>query len=345
MSAPSITSVSPTTGPTGGRRVIRIEGADFRLPPAPALSGVTTAPNPSVRVYFGTEEATEVSVLTTGKLNALLPPAAFDLVAGPGLVDVRVENVDQDGVLIGAETATATDAFTYARPQLNANVGTESILARVVRTIITKLRREVINNVELTVSTDYDDSTSDGADVAMLAALPGLVIVGPKLKENRYYSTNEPRKTTTSGRTFQDRPPMTVDAAFTIVGVDDSANRLINLQAETISFFQRNKTLRILRDATIPGDFVEYEMDHEDSPSWAGATNNSSLHVFNGSFLIRGIDIDEENMATQETFEIAEDGIILTGQPGTVTPAAPVQSNPTPAPGNVGPIEQIPPEE
>lgn len=337
MSIPTITSISPAIGPTGGKRVVRIEGTNFRLSPAPPASGRPGAVKPSVRVFFGTEEAREVAVLTTGKLNVLTPPAMYEPHAGPGAVDVTVKNVDQLGALIGAETATAVGGYTYARPNLNSHEGNESLLARMVRTLILKLRREILDNVELTVHTDYDD-TPDGADIAMLSAMPGLVIVGPRLKENRFYSQNSARKRASGGRTFQQRPPMTVDLVFTLIGVDDGSSRLLNLQRETVSFFQRNKTIRMLRDVAVAGVYEEWEMDVEDASSWAGATNNSSIHVFNGTFLIRGFDIDDEDMGVSEIFRTTADGVILTGDPGVV-PAAPIPADPK------GPIEQIPPEE
>lgn len=354
MTVPTIINVTPNTGPTGGRRVIKITGSGFQLPPSPPLTGKAPPVQPSVEVLFGDVRALETRVMATSLLHVVLPPSDFDLATGPGAVDVTVRNIDQSGVLVPGETVTRTDGFTYARPNLDTDETTESTIARITREIIVRLRREIVDNVELTVHVDYDDAP-DGADITMLATMPGLVIVGPRIKENRFYSTNESRVAKDAdGDTYVQRPPYTVDLRFTIIGVDDSASRTLNLQQEVIQFFQRNKMFRMAR---VPGgtEILEWEMEHEETPSWAGATNNSSIHVFNGSFVIRGVDIDEDDMRSVLAPELENVipnasalavplPVILSGQAG-VTVARPVGPGPDAAVGATsGPIFQIPPE-
>lgn len=73
MATPTIASVTPAEGHTGGRTLVEIVGTNFRLPTAPAPTGPTSAPPPSVRVKFGTAEASNVAVFSSSLLSCLTP--------------------------------------------------------------------------------------------------------------------------------------------------------------------------------------------------------------------------------------------------------------------------------
>lgn len=316
MPVPSITSVTPSAGLTGGRLLVEVIGTNFQLPPAPPTTGPATKPNPSVEVLFGTKEGLSVRVLSTTKLHVLTP------IADAAVVSLTVRNIDQDGVLIPGETVTLASAFTYARPVLetlaSGSGAIDGDVTRVVYTLIKELRRQVFGNVELTVHTDYDD-TPDGANVAFLSSLPGLVLSGPALRENRFYSLNAPRTVALGGGQFKQlRAPYTVDLVFTLIGADDNMRRLLNLMREATLFFHRNKVLTMPRDANLPsGEVVEYEMEIEpdgdfDVQPSRGEEANANLRSFSGTFVIRGVDIDDSDMSSEQTSELLD--VIITGQ-------------------------------
>lgn len=298
MGVPTISSVSPNVGPTGGRRLVAITGTNFQLPPVPPPTGPSVSvPNPSVQVLFGTELALDVAVLSTTLLHVYTPPS------DPAVVSVTVRNVDQNGTVVPGETVTLNDGYTFERPNLATGPAGESDLTRLVRTLLRELKRQVIANVELTVNTDYDDDTADGANVAMLSAVPGLVLSGPFLRENRFFSENQARyRSAAAGKFSQQRPAYTVDLGFTIIGVDDNEVAFLNLMAEVVRFFNRNKMLRMLADPAVAGDFVEYEMeiDADGEPRAIGSANNSNLHAFQGQFTIKGFDIDDASMERRQ---------------------------------------------
>lgn len=50
MTVPTITTVTPSAGPTGGRTLIHVVGTGFRLPDPPPSTGVVPVPGPTVRV-------------------------------------------------------------------------------------------------------------------------------------------------------------------------------------------------------------------------------------------------------------------------------------------------------
>ena len=83
--APTVTSVAPATGPSGGGTTVTITGTGF---------------TDATGVSFGSVAATDVAVVTATSMTALAP-------AGSGVVDVTVTSPE------GTSAATAADQFTY----------------------------------------------------------------------------------------------------------------------------------------------------------------------------------------------------------------------------------------
>ena len=190
MATPFITKIDAATGPTGGRRIVKIWGGNFQLPPEPSLA-VSPVPkaNPSVAVLFGTEPAREVRVMASSLLHVTTP--AHD----EGAVALTIKNIDQAGDDVPGESLTVSAAYTFSRPSFTrSGVGDQSNLTRMVRTFIEMLRREVLENVTQTTHTDFDDMTADGANVAALSEIPGIVVSGPFFKLNRFYNSNQARE-------------------------------------------------------------------------------------------------------------------------------------------------------
>lgn len=311
MAVPTFTSITPTSGPTGGSLLVTIIGTGFRLPTAPPLAGPVTTPSPpSVQVLFGTALASDVRVLSSTRIQATLPPASFDPTASaPGAVSVTVRNINDLGAPIVGESVTVPSAFTYQRPTLETPATTESTIARVVRALLLLIRRQLIDNVQMTVHTDYAEQ---GAEVAAFASLPGIAIVGPALVENRFYSENELRSVSLGGGVFKElRAPYTVDMSFTVIGADDSTQRLLNLMQQTTLFFHRNKTISIPVDPLVPnGAQHVFEMEIEDDGDFdmeAGqAVNNANLRSFTGSIVVRGVHLEETDMARANTYQVLD---------------------------------------
>ena len=69
-----VNAITPNRLPTGGRRLVRIAGSGFRLPPPPPTRGPAPKPSPSMRVLFDGWEAPETRVLSNGTLHVIAPP-------------------------------------------------------------------------------------------------------------------------------------------------------------------------------------------------------------------------------------------------------------------------------
>ncbi len=324
MAVPSITSVAPSSGPTGGSLLVEIAGAGFRTLDAPAAQGPTAPPGPTVRVLVGGRAARDVRVVSTDHLTCIVPPGY----AGPA--DVLVQNLDATGAAIPGEAATAPQAFTYVLHSLIP----EADLARLVRTLLQEFKRQVLENVVLTVQTDFDAETGDELHIAQLAKLPALVLVGPELTEDRFFSLNQlPEHATSPGRFARFRVPYTVDLGFTIVGVSDHTVELINLMASTQLFFHRNKFLEMDRDPTgADAGRVRYEMDFtpDGDLKVTSQPNESNVRSFSGKFVIRGFDL--EDLAGVVDGAVVERGATVDAvalqAPQQTAPRLPVGRNP-----------------
>jgi hypothetical protein len=281
VAKPTIISVQPPSGLAGGRTLVAVTGSGFRIP-APASPSV-----PSIAVAVGGKPAAEVSVFSDGLLQFALPANE------PGVVaDVLVQNLDDSGVPIPGEEATAAGAFAYVRPSLTG----ENDLTRTVRTLIRELKRQVLENVALTVQTDFEDESDAQLALVHIASIPALILVGPDVRENRFFSLNQlPEETDGSGGFVQRRVPRTVDLGFTIVGVSDHATELLNLLAATEVFFNRNKYLEQDRDPeNSAAGQVQYEMDLAPDGELRASSqpNASNIRNFSGAFVVRGVDIE-----------------------------------------------------
>ena len=300
MSIPSITSVTPSSAPTGGGLLLEIAGAGFQLPPQARELGRTSPPPPTVRVRVGRQLSRDVRVISADLLVCVLPAG------DAGAADVVVENLDPDGNPIPKEAVVAPRAFTYVRHPLT----NEADLTRLVRTLLQELKRQLLANVVLTVQTDFDPETGDELHLTHIAELPALVLIGPELSENRFYSLNQrPEATTGTGTFAQRRVPYTVDLGFTLVGVSDHTTELINLMAAAQLFFHRNKLLWLDRDPANPdAGCVGYEMDlpPDGDLKVTSQPNEANVRSFSGRFVIRGFDLEDLAGVTDE-------GVVIRG--------------------------------
>jgi IPT/TIG domain len=298
MAIPTITSITPAAGLTSGRTFVTLVGTQMRLPPAPPPSGPTSGILPvTVEVLFGGRRATKVSVRDDPAnppdgtiVTCLSPPQT------PATVDIVLRNLDDGGAPIAGEEVIAAGAFTYLRTDLTQ----ESELTRLVRTLLRALKAQVLENLSLTVHTDFDDTTGDQLHVAAVSKLPALVIIGPELDENRFYSLNalsEAGGGDAVGLPFSvRRVPYTVDLTFQLIGMSEHTIELLNLMHAATSFFHKNKTLEMDRD---PSDLalgrVAYEMDFVAGGQLKveSRPNESNVRHFTGTFVVRGFDLDE----------------------------------------------------
>lgn len=284
MAVPTLVSATPNTCRTGGRVLVRLAGTGFALPPDPPPLGKAPPSPRSIVVRFGGVLAARAFAVSTTEAWALAPPRT------KGPVDITLQNYDAAGPIPG-ELATLVGGFTYRLPDLTR----EGRIALVIRALLQTLKREVIENVALTTHTEYDPETGDHLSIIDVGALPAIVLSGLRMPTNRSYSQNVTRTIAGAGGLyFRLRPAETVDLALTLTAATDSTVQLQNLAGEVRAFFQRNPYLEVPDE--VRGS-VRYEMQAGfDGFETTAKPSESNVRQFSGEFIIRGVDLDEEDM-------------------------------------------------
>ncbi len=261
-----------------------------------------------MRVAFGTVAGAKVAVVSSTLLLVLTP------IHEPGLVSVTVANLASNGTDVAGEVATMTGAYTFKRPDLTA----ARDLPRLIAQLIIELRRQVLANTVQTTHTDFDGTTGDGLNITEIAELPALVLGGPGLPENRFYTENAVRSARAGGTWTARRPGRTVDLEFTLTGVSDHPVQLLNLLAEVEGFAKRNVYLSMDRDPADPSKgTVRWELDVPREGGGfkaAPGANASNLHTFDGKLVVRGFTIDDLDMVVAKggtVEDIVVDGSVL----------------------------------
>lgn len=287
MAVPTLASCSPTVIYTGGQ-LVTLTGTGFRVPPFPGPSTAPLpAPLPSVSVTIGGVAATDVAVYSSTSLSCVAAPH------DESAVSIVVQNLDAAGVAISGETVTAAGLLTYKRAALTD----EADFTRLTRALLRELKRQTIDNVVLTVATDYD-STPGGSsfNIAEFASLPALIVNGPiSIDDDRLYD-DELRPVRATGATTWERRRTfkTVDVSYRIFGLDDKMVRAHNLLTLVLQFFHLNTTLTLDRDpADLSKGRVAYELTTSGDFSFTTQPNASDLRSFSGTVIVRGFQIED----------------------------------------------------
>lgn len=287
MAIPTITTISPTTGHTGGQALVEIRGTGFRLPEAPASSGgpVAALP-PSVRVFFGGEESPEVQVMTSELLYAMTP--SHD----PETVDVELRNVGSFGETIEDESLTALEAFTFMLPVLTD----VPYLLRVCRHLIDELKRQVYPQVVWTQHTDYSDEPAAAEPTVVLdPPLPCLLLEGPILrKSEEQYVNDERREALPEDRSRVYRAAPMKDLLFTLGALSESTNELVAFTNALEAFMRKNQRMRVYVDDAKSGTRV-HELRFESGGDFRTETSNagSNVKTVSGNIAILGVPVGE----------------------------------------------------
>lgn len=265
MAVPTITSLSPASGHTGGQTLVEIVGTNFRVPAYPPAEGVTETPV-TMRVTFGGEAGTLVGVIDEETLLVLTPShdesgvPATSLNEAIAASDVTVENLDDNGDPIVGESATLAEAFSFRKPVLNVPTTTERVLEELQR----QLQRALPRGVELVYDphTDYDDETGDALNIVRFARLPGVGLTGLRTPKSQVASDRgEITVEIDDSRSVTRRAPIKRDAILTVIAASDSRHELGRLSLAIQQIFEKLTTLRIPLDI---GDasrgYAEYDV-------------------------------------------------------------------------------------
>jgi len=209
---------------------------------------------------------------------------------GEGAVDLTLRNLDDSGVPIPGEELVLPQSFQYQRPQLSSEV----TLRRVSRQLVREVRRQVLATASMGVHVDW--SRDDLLGSLGVASLPAVVLLGPDIAENRFFSVNSRDSVDTPADEVElRRAPYTVDATWEVLFLSNLRAELQSLMQAWVVFVDRNPYLSIDRD---PDDLalgkVRYEFDipAAGEPTINRATVGEDVVAATGSVVLRGIDLE-----------------------------------------------------
>src|SRR5512133_1870031 len=228
MAVPTLLSIEPSEGPASGGDLVRITGRQLVSQVAVSFGGLPVA-------VMAVREESGLSIV-----DVRVPAHEA------GTVDVTLQNLDSLGAPVSGETATLPAGYRYLRAQL----ADESDLTRVVRQLLRELKRQVVANVSTTVSVDYDDTPAEG--VIAVATVPSIVLSGPSLRRNRFFSTNEMREEAALGPSGPELArrcsPLTVDLVFTLTVTSALTAELLSVMSGVATFLHRMRWVELDRD-------------------------------------------------------------------------------------------------
>jgi len=238
MAVPTITDITPATGPTGGRTAVKITGTNFALPPDPPSF---THWAQTVRVEFGGRECEQVKPYGADLVACVAPPwfgsPSLLKATGSVSVDVVLTNLDPaTGDPVPDETVTEIDGYTYTR----GSVATHEQLTWVVTNFMRHLRRQVLDNVVVGADPDWDPDKS--TSYVELTQLPGIVLTPRLVLEEAGSSTVVDYDTNEFARVMGADE---CNVEFDIRGISRSKPELQNIAGKIKEFVQRTGLLDI----------------------------------------------------------------------------------------------------
>lgn len=247
---PTILTVTPSAGHTGGKGLIEVVGTGFYLGATPPVSGPLSPPLPSVVVAIGGVPCRTVWVVSSTLIRALTPrhapsgarsrvtPDAADAPA----CDVSVQNLDAAGAVVVGELATLSAAYSFQRPMLDARTLTQ----RVIEALVQEIQLQVHPNVSWNPHTDYDADTSDALSLIELAYLPGIALTELRLPRSESVGDREQPEVPLAGGMFAvRRAPVIRDIVFTVMGASDNSGEMLSLEAAMRAFGEKTIELEV----------------------------------------------------------------------------------------------------
>lgn len=292
MAVPTISSVSPTTGPAAGGNLITIAGTGFRLPTA-AYANPVVAITPSVRVTVNGRAARQVNVLATTELQVLMPRywhQGASLAADTySPVSIVVTNLDAAGNPIAGETVTAVAAYTYARWDIGAPRRDPS-LYRIAKELIYALKLEVDRYTHMTTYVEYGELGS--ATVIKGAELPSVNLVVNTPRDVEYsQNDNTPEEIEQLDGSFHRyEGASTHMLEITLYLTGTGTREALSLVAAVEEFVQVNPELLVDADQDLyPGEEDSYPLEISRDPFVVSTPNDSAIVTYSMQLRVRGI--------------------------------------------------------
>ncbi len=198
---------------------------------------------------------------------------------------------------MAGETATLTAGYTHRRPFYDSLH--KSIYARIAERIVAVMSNDLIANVKLSSSQDFDPVTGDGSNFIDVGTFPAIALFGPRERLSRLGSKRRSivYQATTDNKIKRRRARRKVDLVWDMVLVmkgDGAKLGEVNLMAATRGWFDDNGYLDLDVDPTDPSNgFVRYPMGLESDLVPFGEPNASDVRNFRGTFAVMNLTVED----------------------------------------------------
>jgi hypothetical protein len=289
MAVPTITSITPNHGAAAGGNFIEIVGTNFRLVTPPAYGYIGGPVLETVRVLFGGFAAPTVNMWSSTVLGVEPPPCLLDadLLRFPP-VNVRVQNIDDAGSPVAGEEVLVPEAYTYEREPLRMpTMGKESPFARIARAIIQLIKREIVLEGGIHVSTDY---SPDGI-VINKAKVPSLFLTNTRAIPDSYGYENENFwELQPDGSALCWPAPTMHTVIFDVMGSSDFEVEYLALMSAARKLVRKHGYIVIPADVPA-GVNIRMPFAMPDEPSMGAGDRNSNLNTFLATVEVRRVPV------------------------------------------------------
>jgi len=290
MAVPTITAITPTTGHVGGRTIVKIEGTNFAVPPAPSPGEDWVQ---TLSVTFNGIECQNILPYGADMAMVVTPAYTGDPV-NTIAVDVVLTNLDPaTGLPVAGETVTESDGFTFSRPSLD----TADCFQWLISYLIAEMRRQIMDNIVVGSSVDYDPDQTTAA--MELTTLPGIIVTQrPELFE--LGQTTQLPETITVGTEFRKYAVGdVVDVFCEVRGMSHSDRQILNIANRLREFCKRLAYLQVPGTVGDIGSAVEEIPVHMTmEPIFIEApSNHNPIYEFTSMLCLRGVQVTEDDIA------------------------------------------------
>jgi hypothetical protein len=290
MATPTITNVSPATGPAAGGNLVTLTGTNFKIPvldfsiPTPAIT-------PTVAVTVGGRAARRVDVISATEVRVLMPRLwhADPETDSYSASDIVLTNLDENGDPISGESVTETGGYTYERWALGPPRADPPML-KILRELIWALKLEVERNVYRTVHMDYAED--EAAVVIDHAKLPSINIILNMPKDVEYSQwDNYPEEVDIDADTaavYEGAITKMLQLNLYLSG--EGSREATALTSSVEEWVQVNPELHVEADQDLyPGEEDDYPVEISRFPQSMNSPNESNVVSFSMQLQVRGI--------------------------------------------------------
>lgn len=295
MAVPTITDVSPATGPASGGNIVIVTGTNFRVPTI-AYTIPMEDLIPTVSITVGGQAPEDFDVFSATSMAIRIPRYDADPRVYPyPAVDLVISNIDDSGVVIPGETVTEVDAYTYDRWVLGAPRKDPPMLT-VMRELLRRMYLEITKYSSPTTHVDFGEDSS--ATIIAPASLPSVSFTVSMPRDIEWAQwDNGPEEVELNDGTIDQYEGMRTYMLVCDITAAGEGDREAHFIVQALQeFVIENPLMSIPADTDLYTDETnEYAIEISRDPVQSKTVSQSSIVAFSMQIRVRGIAVFPDN--------------------------------------------------